>query len=116
MNARLDKLLPFAVSFTVTSAFFINLCAWIFECGCHALWAGADAMCNIHAAQGRHCPWCSHGTTGYVASMVVLSLPQLAVSVFAPWGRTVRMATAVALFPLVGLLFALVSGWYDGYW
>ena len=116
MVSRLGRLTPFAVSFPVTCAFFINLCAWMFSCGCHSLWAGADAMCNIHAAAGRHCPWCSHGTTGYVVAMVVMSAPQLAVSQFAPWRWTLRTAAAVALFPLAGVLFALLSGWYDGYW
>ena len=116
MTFRLDKLTPFAISFTVTCLFFINLCAWMFSCGCHSLWAGADAMCNIHAAQGRHCPWCSHGTTGYFVAMAVMSAPQFVVSWIAPWGWTARTAAAVALFPLAGVLFALVSGWYDGYW
>ncbi len=110
------RLLPFAASFIVTSAFFANFCGWIFQCGCHSLWAGADAMCNVHVAHGKHCPWCSHGTMGYAIVMLLVSAPQLAVSVFAPWSLTARTATAVAMFPIVGIIVALAFGWYDGYW
>ena len=45
-----DRLFPFAISFAVTCLFFINVCDWMFDCGCHSLWAGADAMCNVHLA------------------------------------------------------------------
>ena len=75
-----ERLVPFAISFAVTCAFVINFCAWMFQCGCRALWAGADAACNIHVLHSRHCPWCSHGTMGYVVIMTLLCAPQLAVS------------------------------------
>jgi hypothetical protein len=116
MRSRFDAVLPFAVSFLVTSAFFINLCAAIFRCGCRALWAGADTACNIHAPHVHHCPWCAHGTTGYTAVMVLLCAPQLAVSLWPRWGRLTRTLTALALFPAMGLVVALAFGWYDGYW
>jgi hypothetical protein len=60
----ISRFSPFAISFTLTSLFFINLCNLIFRCGCRSLWAGAAVACNIHAQQRHHCPWCSHGTGG----------------------------------------------------
>ena len=116
MRSRFDAVLPFAVSFTVTSVFFINLCAAIFRCGCRALWAGADTACNIHAPHGHHCSWCAHGPAGYTAVMVLLCAPQLAVSLWPRWGRLTKTLIALALFPAVGLVVALAFGWYDGYW
>ena len=93
----LDRLGPFAISFAVTSTFFINLCAFIFRCGCRSLWAGADASCNVHAAASRHCPWCSHGLEGYTLVMTLVCAPQLAVSVLPPFWRKWWFLTAVAL-------------------
>jgi hypothetical protein len=116
MRSRLDVVLPLTVSLTATSVFFINFCAAIFRCGCRALWAGADTACNIHASHGHHCPWCAHGTAGYTAVMVLLCLPQLAVSLSPGWGRLTKTLVALALFPAMGLVIALAFGWYDGYW
>lgn len=112
----LGRLSPFLISFAVTCTFFINFCAWIFQCGCRALWAGADAACNIHAQHGRHCPWCSHGQMGYALVMILLCLPQLAVSLHSRWTWTVRAIVATALFPAAGLVVALLFGWVEGYW
>ena len=109
------RLSPFAISFSITSLFFINFCNLIFRCGCKSLWAGADAACNIHAQHGHHCPWCSHGTAGYAVVMILICLPQLAVSLLKrSW--LVRTAIAVALFPLAGSGIALMFGWIDSYW
>jgi len=107
---------PFLVSFAITCAFFINFCAWIFQCGCRSLWAGADLACNIHAAHGRHCPWCSHGYAGYAIVMALLCAPQLAVTLFTRWNWPVRAILAVAMFPVSGLLVALAFGRLDAYW
>jgi hypothetical protein len=112
----LNRIGPFLVSFAVTSTFFINFCAWVFACGCRALWAGADAACNIHAQHGRHCPWCSHGYAGYAAVMAMICTPQLAVSLFARWNWPLRTAICVALFPATGGVVALIYGWLEGYW
>ena len=67
-----DRLFPFAISFTVTCLFFINVCNWLFDCGCHSLWAGADAMCNVHLANVPHCPICSRGIPGYAGVMAMV--------------------------------------------
>ncbi len=112
----LAALLPFGISFAVTCTFFINLCAWIFQCGCHSLWAGADAACNVHAATGPHCPFCSHGTTGYAAVMILVSAPQLGASLWRPWSLRVRTLAALALFPIMMVGIGLVWGWVEGYW
>ena len=112
----LDRLGPFAISCAVTSAFFINLCAFILGCGCRSLWAGADAFCNVHVDASKHCPWCSHGVAGYALVMTLLCAPQLAVSVLPRWPWTARTVVAVALFPAVGAIVAGVFGWYDNYW
>src|SRR5258706_16378281 len=99
----MDRLWPFGISFTVTCAFFINVCSWIFACGCRALWAGADALCNVHVAQSRHCPFCTHGTIGYAAIIIAVGLPQLAAATWAPWSRSVRILVCLALFPALML-------------
>jgi len=111
----LVKLSPFAISFTVTSLFFINLCNAIFRCGCRSLWAGADVACNIHAQHGPHCPWCSHGTAGYAIVFVLMLLPQLAVTL-TRWSWPLRTIAALALFPITGSGIALMSGWIYSYW
>jgi hypothetical protein len=114
--SRAARISPFLISFVVTCTFFINFCALVFQCGCHALWAGTDATCNIHAQHGRHCPWCSHGYAGYAVEIILMSAPQLAVSLWTGWSWTVRTISAVVLFPAGGLVVALAFGIWDGYW
>ena len=106
---------PFAIAFTVTCVFFIDFCAFVFACGCRALWAGADATCNIHAASGHHCPWCSHGYAGYAVVMLLIAGPQLAVSLLPRWHWALRTLAALALFPALGAVIAAAFGWNDGY-
>jgi hypothetical protein len=113
---RAARITPFLISFTITCAFFINFCALVFRCGCNALWAGADAACNIHAQHGRHCPWCSHGYVGYALEIILMSAPQLAASIWTGWNWTTRTLTAIALFPAAGLMVAVGFGIWDGYW
>ena len=111
-----ERLLPFAVSFAATGAFFINVCAWLFACGCRALWAGADVACNVHLAQSRHCPFCSHGRPGYAILMALVCTPQLLASLLLHWGRLARVLVCIALFPLSMVAVGLVLGWFDGYY
>ena len=52
----------FLIAAAVTSIFFINFCATVFQCGCQSLWGAAAKMCNIHHARmhgGKGCPWCT---------------------------------------------------------
>jgi hypothetical protein len=111
-----DRLVPFAVSFAVTCLFFINVCDLIFGCGCRSLWSGADAMCNVHLAASRHCPFCSRGIAGYAGVMTLVSAPQLAVSAWSRWGTTPRIIVCLLLFPAAMLALGLAAGAYDGYW
>ena len=110
------RISPFLVSFTVTCVFFINFCAWIFQCGCRSLWAGADAACNIHTHGAHHCPWCSHGVAGQAIVMIAMCAPQLAVSLKAPWSWPVRTLVALAMFPAAGALAGLAFGLAGAYW
>jgi hypothetical protein len=111
----LNRLLPFGISFAVTCAFFINACAWLFACGCRALWAGADATCNIHSA-GRHCPVCSHGIAGYTAMMAIVCAPQLVTSMRSSWSLPIRTILCLVIFPVVFAGAGYVLGMYEGYW
>jgi hypothetical protein len=110
------RLLPFAISFTVTCLFFINVCDWIFDCGCRSLWAGADALCNVHLAGVHHCPICSRGIAGYTAVMVAVTAPQLAASVWLPFDKVTRIVSCLLLFPTGMIAIGGLLGIYDGYW
>jgi hypothetical protein len=107
----------FAAAATVTSVFFINFCAAVFRCGCASLWRGADAHCNIHTAVGRHCPWCAHGLAASIIPWGLIVAAQAAVSFWSrPMPTVVRLASAVAAFPIVGGIAALAYGLATGYW
>ena len=111
-----DRLLPFAISFAVTCLFFINVCNWLFDCGCQSLWAGADAMCNVHLVNVRHCPICSRGIAGYAAVMTAVTLPQLAASIWLPSRAIIRSIVCLLLFPAGMAAVGALLGVYDGYW
>jgi hypothetical protein len=110
------RLLPFAVSFATTCLFFINVCDLIFDCGCRSLWAGADAMCNVHLANMRHCPICSRGISGYAVVMTAVTVPQLVASVWLSWNPIARTVICLLIFPAAMLAVGGVLGIYDGYW
>ena len=109
----------FILSATLTSVFFIQFCATIFQCGCQSLFGDADRYCNIHNAHGKHCPWCSFGYTGY-AFVYGGMIASQALSAFVPvrwgWSWFPRLVTSLAAFPVVGTVLALTLGWYTGYW
>jgi hypothetical protein len=108
------KGLIFAVSAAVTFVLFINLCATVFHCGCHSVWAGAAASCNIHKAGVAHCPWCAQDPTYALGAILI---PQALISfwspVCSPWKR---LAAALAAFPVFGGIAAVVHGLNSGYW
>jgi len=112
----LSKWSPFILSFAVDCLFFINLCSWIFKCGCHSLWAGADMACNVHMAHARHCPFCAHAWPGQAVVMIAIAAPQLLISLRAPWAWIARALAALAMFPIVEGLAALILGSSGGYW
>lgn len=111
------RALIFLTAAVVTSIFFINLCATIFQCGCQSVWGDADRFCNIHNAHGRHCPWCSFGNVGHAFVYGSMLLAQ-AVASFGPWFRSplLRLAVALASFPIAGLALALLLGLATQYW
>jgi hypothetical protein len=107
----------FLVSAAFTSAFFIQFCATVFQCGCQAMWSTGAQFCNIHEAHGKHCPWCVYGTTGYALVYGSMLAAQAAVS-FWPvgWPRFGRLAGALVAFPVVGAVLAVTMGLITGYW
>lgn len=109
----------FAVSATVTSVFFIQFCATVFQCGCQPLWDGAARLCNIHLTHSRHCPWCASGVTGYAVVYGGMLACQAAAA-FVPlrwgWGWLARLAASLAAFPVSGVILALLFGWRAEYW
>jgi hypothetical protein len=100
----------------VTLTFIINLCDWIFDCGCRSWWDGAVDMCNIHQPHPPHCPWCSNGEAFFNGILAVIALPQLALAFLPRWSWPVRLAAVLAAFPMFGWLAGLASGWFFGYW
>ena len=112
--SRAQKSLIFAASAALTSVFFINFCALVFQCGCRSLWAGADAACNIHRAGVHHCPWCEHNPALGYGGMIGLQ----ALISFWPSGFSwpARLAAAALAFPLFGGVAALAYGLASGYW
>lgn len=110
----------FGVALTVTSLFFINFCATVFQCGCQSLWGAADKFCNIHAAHAHHgikgCPWCSFGYAGYALVFGLIATAQLLAAFIPRWPLPARLALSLAAFPVAGGILALVLGLYTGYW
>jgi hypothetical protein len=110
----LPRVLTFAASVAVTFAFFINFCAAVYRCGCHSLWAGAAATCNIHHAGTKHCPWCAQNPWWALAAMIA---SQAAASFWPGEARwPLRLAAAVAAFPAAGGIVAAIQGYLAGYW
>ncbi len=115
--SRASKAILFGASGTLTSVFFINFCAAVFRCGCASLWSGADVHCNIHMPAAHHCPWCLYGRVASVVPWALIVAVQAAVSFWPrPLTAGIRLASAVAVFPLAGGLLAGVYGLSSGYW
>lgn len=78
---------------------------------------GSAAHCNIHHQTGPHCPWCTHGGSGFVLSMVPVFGTQ-AWAVFRPgeWSWKRRLLIALAAFPVVGGVLGGITGLLQGYW
>jgi hypothetical protein len=107
----------FLVSAAVTSIFFIQFCATVFQCGCQAIWSTGAQFCNIHSAHGKHCPWCVYGTTGYSIVYGTMLVAQAAISFWpAAWAWAPRLAMALVAFPTVGAVLAVAMGLMTGYW
>jgi hypothetical protein len=107
----------FFAAAAVTSIFFIQFCATVFQCGCQEIWGLAATHCNIHNPTARHCPFCVYGALGYSAVFGSMVLAQAA-AVFLPgaWTWKIRLLAAMAAFPFVGALLAVLFGLSSGYW
>ena len=100
----------------VTSVLFLDFCDLMYACGCRSLWAGADAMCNIHNAHSRHCPWCSIGVSGGVAVWLAIIGAQSMLALRTGGGWILRSLTTFGAFPVTGGLIAIAIGIAQGYW
>jgi hypothetical protein len=117
--SRWTSLGVFLIAAAVTSIFYINFCATVFQCGCQSLWGMADKFCNIHHTQahgGKGCPWCSFGYIGYAGVYGTILTAQAACAFLPRWIWEVRLAGALLAFPLVGGVLALALGMLTGYW
>ncbi len=99
---------PFLAVAALTAILLGPVCGLLHRCGCTA-WGG-EAGCNVHQAQGPHCPWCEHRALGATAAALVLGGQLL---VFRLTKRRTRPAVAViaaiaALAPISVLAGALV--------
>jgi hypothetical protein len=107
----------FVLAAIPTAVFSINFCAWIFGCGCRSWWAGAAAACNTHMPHARHCPWCIYGGQGFKVAFILILATQAAVSFgLARLDSKLRLALALAAFPLIGAAVAWIYGWISHYW
>ena len=105
-------LLLAAVAVVSASVLMPPVCNLVFKCGCSWLWTTAAAHCNIHNAAPPHCPWCSHGASGYYLPYAGFILGQFLVGAFV-LRVTGHLALAVlmtvaAILP-VGYLMGLVT-------
>jgi hypothetical protein len=97
-------------------ALIYNLCHWIFRCGCTWAWGEADRHCNVHHEAPPHCPWCSHGWSGFLWVPAVILLAEAAVIlVLRRRGAAAQMAGAVVTYFAVGAAAGLFSALHDGY-
>lgn len=103
------------VAVAFTCVFFINFCNLVYRCGCTYLWAGAADHCNIHTGP-KHCPFCAIGQAGQGAVWLSMVIPQVWIAFASRLGFVSRFAAALAAFPVMGLLAAVVIGWPMGYW
>ena len=94
-----------ALAFTagLSACFLLDLCNWLFACGCRNWFAGAVAQCNIHQAHGPHCPWCTMGAAGFWSLFGGMVAVQ-ALILLRPGRVTLppRIAAALLSFPLLG--------------
>ena len=116
-TVRRPNLWIFLAAATVNSAFFINFCAIVFQCGCASLWSGADARCNVHLGGSHHCPWCANGLAASIVPWALIAAVQAAISFWPrPIRTSLRLIAAVGAFPVAGTVIAVGYGLASGYW
>lgn len=107
----------FLLAAAASSVLLLDFCDLVYACGCEALWRGAAEQCNIHHAEGPHCPWCSFGVLGgaFVWGSIVVAQAVITLSP-GDWRPGRRLTLALLAMPVLGLLNALAFGWATGYW
>lgn len=100
----------------LTNVSFSPFCDVAFDCGCRALWAGADAACNIHNPSPPHCPWCLDGGSFGTASFLAIVVLQVGIALWPGLGLLVRALATLVAFPMAGGLLAILAGLWTGYW
>ncbi len=110
-----NRWLALSAALATAAVLFIDVCDTIFACGCHSLWNGAAAACNIHSVGPPHCPWCQHPTAGVVAFFAVAAAQAAVVFWPGRLGLWARLGLAIAALPLVGGAVGLLQGWLWGY-
>lgn len=111
-----SRLLLASAAVALTSVLFIDFCNLMYGCGCRSLWAGADALCNIHHQGVRHCPWCTIGLAGGGAVWLAIVGTQSLLALRTPGGWIQRSMLTLGAFPLVGGVLAVAIGMAQGYW
>jgi hypothetical protein len=114
--ALLRKILIFSFAAGAAYIFYINLCDIMFHCGCHSMWSGGAAVCNVWMENMAHCPFCSHGNWGSLYPRLAIWTGQAAV-VFPSWRLSDRnrlllsLAVFLVVIGIIGLFFAIYSGY-----
>jgi hypothetical protein len=104
------------ISWAASLAAIHKLCGTMFGCGCTWIWEGGSEHCNIHHPFPPHCPWCTHGLTGFLWVPALLLLAE-AVVVMRLRKRSiiVLLVAAAATYLAVGAAAGLVSALMEGY-
>jgi hypothetical protein len=105
----------FATSAAITLIFFIDLCGWVYHCGCRSWWAGAATHCNIHSLGAKHCPWCEEKVMSALSLGAILCAQAGLGWRPRRWNWRRRLAASLVVFPIVGSAAALLVGWLSGY-
>lgn len=101
----------------VAVLFYIDLCALVFDCGCHSLWRGAAAACNIQHAGPPDCPWCRGAWWSGYAPLLGILVVQALIAGWPGRGRPLlRFLLALGAFPILGSLLGGLYGLATGYW
>jgi len=112
----LPRLACFGAVLAVAQVFFVQYCDLLFDCGCRALWAGADEACNIHNPAPPHCPWCLNGGTYGQWSFGAIVIAQALISMWPGRFGTTRALSALLAFPVIGAVAGIAAGLATGYW
>ena len=97
---------PLLAVLAVTAVSLLPLCGVLHRCGCTTLWSGGESACNVHAAQGAHCPWCEHRALGGAAAGATLLCQGL---LFRAVGRRGALKIAAASATVAALPVLLLA-------